>query len=253
MPPEIALLESRALRDSVIERTDVLDKVKVLIMLPDGLHITTRMVAEYFEVGEEAVKSLAKRHREEFQSNGMHILRGSELQVFERSNLDLSNSSYPQGRAHLTLYPRRAVLNVAMLLRDSDIARRVRTYLLDIEESARSGPEARAEAGAERLPLEQILTERMLAGPIGTRLEAVEACLADVGSTLRELAPWMARVSARLDGMDRRLDAHGRVICAMSERLCDLGEDMTEVRRDVATLKAEAAQRRARRAKRRRG
>ncbi|WP_272934371.1 hypothetical protein [Streptomyces sp. PSAA01] len=249
MPPEIALLESRALRDSVIERTDVLDKVKILTMLPDGLHITTRMVAEYFEVGEEAVKSLAKRHREEFHSNGMFILRGSDLQVFERSNLDLSDSSYPQGRAHLTLYPRRAVLNVAMLLRDSDIARRVRNYLLDVEESARSGPEV----GTDQLPLERILTERMLAGPIGSRLDAVEACLADVGSTLRELAPWMARVSDRLDGMDRRLDAHGRVICAMSERLCDLGEDMTEVRRDVATLKAESVQRRARRAKRRRG
>lgn len=249
MPPEIALLESRALRDSVIERTDVLDKVKVLIMLPDGLHITTRMVAEYFEVGEEAVKSLAKRHREEFQSNGMHTLRGPDLQSFHRSKMNLWDQSYPQACTQLTLYPRRTVLNVAMLLRDSDIARRVRTYLLDLEESTRRG----SEAGTERLPLEQILTERTLAGPIGTRLEAVEACLADVGSTLRELAPWMARVSARLDGMDRRLDAHGRVICAMSERLCDLGEDMTEVRRDVATLKAEAAQRRARRAKRRRG
>ncbi|MBU3866822.1 hypothetical protein KN815_22975 [Streptomyces sp. 4503] len=249
MPPEIALLESRALRDSVIERTDVLDKVKILTMLPDGLHITTRMVAEYLEVGEEAVKSLAKRHREEFHSNGMHTLRGADLQGFHRSTMDLWDRSYPQACTQLTLYPRRAVLNVAMLLRDSDTAKRVRTYLLDVEESTRSGPEA----GTDQLPLERILTERMLAGPIGGRLDAVEACLADVGSTLRELAPWMARVSARLDGMDRRLDAHGRVICAMSERLCDLGEDMTEVRRDVATLKAESVQRRARRAKRLRG
>ncbi|MET8012419.1 hypothetical protein ABZU86_14060 [Streptomyces sp. NPDC005271] len=135
------------------------------------------------------------------------------------------------------------------LLRDSDIARRVRTYLLDVEQSTRSGPEA----GTDQLPLERILTQRMPAGPIGSHLDAVEACLADVGSTLREPAPWMAGVSGRLDGMDRRLDAHGRVICAMSERPCDLGEDMTEVRRDVATLKAESVQRRARRAKRRRG
>ncbi|WNE97618.1 hypothetical protein PS467_20925 [Streptomyces luomodiensis] len=248
MPPETALLESRSLRDSVIARTDVLDKVKVLTLLPDGLHITTRMVAEYFEVGEEAVKSLTKRHRKEFHSNGMHTLRGADLRSFHRSTMDLWESSYPQAITQLTLYPRRAILNVAMLLRDSDIARRVRTYLLDIEESTRNGPGT----GTEQLPLEQELTERMLAGPIGNRLEAVEVCLADVGSTLRELAPWMARVSARLDGMDRRLDAHGRVICAMSERLCDLGDDMTEVRKDVATLKAEAAQRRARRAQRRR-
>ncbi|MEU0839866.1 hypothetical protein ABZ370_10375 [Streptomyces sp. NPDC005962] len=236
MPPETALLESRTLRDSVIERTDVLDMVKILAMLPDGVHVTTRIVAMYFEVGEEAIKSLAKRHREEFHSNGMHTLRGSDLQIFERSNLDLSDSSYPQGRAHLTLYPRRAVLNVAMLLRDSDIARRVRTYLLDVEERTRAGQES----GSGRLPLEQILTERLLEGPIGARLGAVESRLADVGSALRELTPWLARMSARLDGMDQRLDAHGRVICAMSERLCDLGEDMKEVRRDVARLKAAA-------------
>ncbi|WP_055546064.1 hypothetical protein [Streptomyces sp. NBRC 110028] len=232
-PPETALLESRALRDSVIERTDILDKVKILAMLPDGVHVTTRVVAAYFEVGEEAIKSLAKRHREEFHSNGMHTLRGSDLQVFERSNMDLSDSSYPQGRAHLTLYPRRAVLNIAMLLRDSDIARRVRKYLLDVEEHARAGQES----GAGRLPLEQILTERLLEGPVGSRLDAVESRLADVGSALRELTPWLARMSARLDGVDQRLDAHGRVICAMSERLCDLGEDMKEVRRDVARLK----------------
>src|SRR3954471_21994970 len=54
MPPETALLESRALRDSVIERTDALDKVKILTMLPDGVHVTTRIVAAYFEVREEA-------------------------------------------------------------------------------------------------------------------------------------------------------------------------------------------------------
>jgi hypothetical protein len=236
MPPETALLESRALRDSVIERTDVLDKVKILAMLPDGVHVTTRIVAAYFEVGEEAIKSLAKRHREEFHSNGMHTLRGADLQAFHRSNLDLWEPSYPQACTQLTLYPRRAVLNVAMLLRDSDIARRVRTYLLDVEEHTRAGQES----GAGRLPLEQILTERLLDGPIGTRLDAVESRLADAGSALRELAPWMARMSARLDGMDRRLDAHGRVICAMSERLCDLGEDMKEVRRDVARLKTAA-------------
>src|SRR3954470_24057790 len=96
MPPETALLESRALRDSVIERTDALDKVKILTMLPDGVHVTTRIVAAYFEVGEEAIKSLAKRHREEFHGNGMHTLRGSELQTFHRSNMDLWDSSYPQ-------------------------------------------------------------------------------------------------------------------------------------------------------------
>lgn len=41
MPTEVALLESRALRVEQMGRVDVLDKVKSLVMLPDGIHIRT--------------------------------------------------------------------------------------------------------------------------------------------------------------------------------------------------------------------
>ncbi|MFC5214137.1 hypothetical protein [Streptomyces coerulescens] len=51
---ESALLESKSLRDSVLERTDVLDRVKALSLLPDGMHVTTAMVATYFEVAEKS-------------------------------------------------------------------------------------------------------------------------------------------------------------------------------------------------------
>ncbi|MEV6167803.1 hypothetical protein AB0L99_06205 [Streptomyces sp. NPDC051954] len=47
---ESALLESKTLRGSVLERTDVLDRVKALSLLPDGMHVTTAMVAAYFGV-----------------------------------------------------------------------------------------------------------------------------------------------------------------------------------------------------------
>ncbi|MFC1227083.1 MULTISPECIES: hypothetical protein [Streptomyces] len=48
MIEESVLLESRTLRSSVLDRTDVLDRVKVLSLLPDGVHVTTAMVAAYF-------------------------------------------------------------------------------------------------------------------------------------------------------------------------------------------------------------
>ncbi|WP_234311871.1 restriction endonuclease [Streptomyces griseus] len=51
-----------------------------------------------------------------------------------------SLGSYPQARRGLTIYSRRAVLNVAMLLRDSQVARQVRVYLLDMEHVARTQP-----------------------------------------------------------------------------------------------------------------
>jgi len=68
-----------------------------------------------------------QRHREELTANGMRTLRGSELEFFKRDILSLFPESYPQPRSNLTLFTRRAVLNIAMLLRDSEVARQVRT------------------------------------------------------------------------------------------------------------------------------
>lgn len=131
---ETALLESKALRSSVLDRTDVLDRVKALSLLPDGMHVTTAMVATYFQVGLEAVKSLVKDHRAELETNGYRLLTGEELRSFK----DLSGI---QSRTRsMALFSRRAVLNVAMLLRDSEVARQVRTYLLDMEYLARTQP-----------------------------------------------------------------------------------------------------------------
>ncbi|MGW5638116.1 restriction endonuclease [Streptomyces sp. NPDC003832] len=131
---ESALLESRTLRTSALDHTDVLDRVKALSLLPDGTHVTTAMVATYFDVGLEAVKSLVKDNRTELEANGYRLLTGQELRSFK--NLSGIQSRTPS----LALFSRRAVLNVAMLLRDSEVARQVRVYLLDMEYLARTQP-----------------------------------------------------------------------------------------------------------------
>ncbi|MET9942846.1 hypothetical protein ABZ086_33640, partial [Streptomyces halstedii] len=82
MPTEVALLESRALRVEQMGRVDVLDKVKILVMLPDGIHVRTEGVARYFEVSTGAVKKVTQRHREEVTENGLKLLRGSDLRIF---------------------------------------------------------------------------------------------------------------------------------------------------------------------------
>lgn len=261
MPPETALIESRALRDSVVGRTEVLDKVKAPALLPDGVHVTTQGVADYFAVHKDVIHKLRQRHTAELTENGLRTLRGSDLRRFEVDNLSTSNSGYPQGRAQLMLFTRRTVLNVAMLLRDSDIARRVRTYLLDAEEATRR----QTVAPAGYVSMEQLwadaavrIGERILAGPIGERFTAmevrqdnVEAHLHRVGSSLMELGPVLSRISTRmeelscrveglstrvdgistrLDGMELRLDSVYEVAGAMSERISDLGVDMKAVK-----------------------
>ncbi|WP_237699869.1 hypothetical protein [Alicyclobacillus acidocaldarius] len=132
------LLEVRELRDRLADRTDVLEKVKALVLLPDDLHATVEMVADYYEVGVEAIKSLIKDHRDELISDGLKVLSGLELKDFARSFEDQASFGLSSKIRTLTLIPRRAILRIGMLLRDSQVAKTVRTYLLNVEEGARA-------------------------------------------------------------------------------------------------------------------
>lgn len=124
---ELALIESSALRQEYANQVDALDKVKVLRVLPDDLHVTTEMVAAYFEVGIKAIESLAFDNREELTANEYRVISADELTSFKEVCGIRSRAR------SLALFTRRTVLNVGMLLRDSEVARAVRTYLLDAE------------------------------------------------------------------------------------------------------------------------
>ncbi|MFF6875012.1 restriction endonuclease [Streptomyces sp. NPDC012474] len=128
------MLESQTLRGSVLDRTDVLDRVKALSLLPDGVHVTTAMVASYFSVTVEVIRALVHDHRAELEASGYRVLTGTELSYFKQL------SGIQSRTRSLALFPRRAVLNIAMLLRDSEVARQVRVYLLDMEYLARTQP-----------------------------------------------------------------------------------------------------------------
>lgn len=134
------------MRDRVVDHVEVLDKVKSLALLPDNVHITVDMAALYFEVDVEAVKKTIQRNRDELFDDGAQVLTGSDLarfrEEFARDNLSPANLS--SKTRSLTLLPRRAVLRLAMLLRDSAVAQSVRTYLLNVEE--RASVEVRSEA-----------------------------------------------------------------------------------------------------------
>lgn len=129
-PSDLTVTAARTQRDALADRIDVLDKVGVLRTLPDDMHVTTEMVAEFYGVDREAIASLVKRNRDEFDDDGYAVIVRSAFE--ERFAVNLSTQS-----ARIALFPRRAVLRVGMLLRDSEIAKRVRTYLLDVEQAAR--------------------------------------------------------------------------------------------------------------------
>lgn len=123
-----AFIESKSLRESVIKHTEVLDKVKKLSLLPDDVNASVELVTDYFEVGKKAIQSLIIDHREELESNGVRVLKGDELTSLKEMGIIGKTSSA------FTIIPRRAILNIGMLLRDSEVAKQIRTYLLNLEE-----------------------------------------------------------------------------------------------------------------------
>ncbi|OCB15126.1 phage antirepressor KilAC domain-containing protein [Mycobacterium intracellulare] len=129
MSADLTLPAARAERDELANRIDVLDKVGVLRTLPDDMHVTTTEAATFYEVDIELIRYHIKASRDELDEDGYRVVGRSE---FEREFGSLSNLD-PRARS-IGLMPRRAVLRIGMLLRDSPVARKVRDYLLNAEE-----------------------------------------------------------------------------------------------------------------------
>ena len=127
---ELDLIENKDIREKMIGNVSVLEKVKDLLLLGDSEFATTQQVADYYEVGLEAVKSITKRHKEELETNGLTLLKGEALKSFKGQVQDEPSIKFV---SQLTLFSKRTILNIGMLLTEGDVAKEVRSRLLDIE------------------------------------------------------------------------------------------------------------------------
>lgn len=129
----LALIESKSLRDDKLNEVsnekalESLNKAKALIMaFWKGENIaTTAQIAEFYEVSEDIARKTVSRHRDEFESDGLKVLRGKALNEV-RDIMSLSPNSPNE-----TIWNPRCALRLGMLLRDSEIAKLVRTVILD--------------------------------------------------------------------------------------------------------------------------
>jgi hypothetical protein len=139
---ETQFISDRHLRDKNVGRFKVLEKVKDLLLISGTDYAVLSQVADYYEVGLEAIASLVKDNREELLEDGLINATGVETkQILGKFSKDFANQ-----RGYFTcdgikfnhrnnlLFTRRSILRVGMLLRDSLIAREVRSQLLNIEE-----------------------------------------------------------------------------------------------------------------------
>ena len=135
------LVESKSARDNQLEGlshdrvTKILNKVKALYFaLWHGVGTsTTDQMAQFYEVPADAVQKVVQRHRSELESDGLRTLKGKDLKSLRTQALD--KLSIPEATTILTVWTPRAALRLGMLLRDSAVAKIVRTALLDAVET----------------------------------------------------------------------------------------------------------------------
>ncbi len=130
------LIESKTAREHQLAQIDeeratfVLNKIKSLFFAVwKGTNTTvTEQVAQFYEVPEGSLRKLLKFHRSEFESDGLKTIRGKAL----------SDARYlwslPSKTSQVTVWTPRAVLRAGMLMRDSEVAKAVRTSLLNAVE-----------------------------------------------------------------------------------------------------------------------
>lgn len=129
---EMVLIESRTMRDQNVYRDDVLEKVKFISLLGSHFEATTEMVAEYYEVPADTIRTIVKRHREEFNEyEEMRVLKGKALSEFKT---EVQGELLYKGVNSLALLNRRGILRLGMLLTESEVAKSIRNYLLNVEE-----------------------------------------------------------------------------------------------------------------------
>lgn len=179
---ENEILESLKTRDELIGRTEVLDKVKDLILLPNTEYATTQQVADYFEVTSRHIEDLISCNKDELISDGFGIRKANDFitelnfgnkvikkkgkfEVIVNDNILVFP---PRG---VNLFPKRAILRMAMLLRDSNIAKEIRTRLLDIVQDVSEGKSDIIENVVNEIDEEKLLSERLTQAILNGNLE----------------------------------------------------------------------------------
>ena len=113
----------------MIGNVSVLEKVKDLLLLGDSEFATTQQVADYYEVDISVIQKLVSRNKQELESNGLKLNSKNDIKNLIGQDVKLEIAIPNRG---MKLFPKRAILNIGMLLRDSKVAKEVRTRLLDI-------------------------------------------------------------------------------------------------------------------------
>ena len=186
------MVDNKELRQKYIDRTEALDKVKHLFLIPQFEMITARQIAEFYEVDYKAIEKCFERNRAEIELDGCKRVKAGEISEKFTSDI-MSETSYERVRGGIKItlgdnvtvmipnggsrmFSKRAVLRFGMLLRDSKVAKEVRTQLLNVFEHTES--ENPSALTAEIEDEKELLNNIALAYTTGNPVEILQATAA---------------------------------------------------------------------------
>lgn len=184
-----SMVDNHDLRNELIARTEVLDKVKKLLLIPEMNCMTIRQVADYYEVDIDTINRCCQRNRTEIVGDGVanktpkvfkDLLTEQDVQLVQnRTNLVIQiddNTRLEIPNRGIKCFSKRAILRIGMLLRDSKIAQEVRTQLLNIvEHTAEEKPELLTQDIDDEEKLQEAIGKAFATGDIMEFATAAQA------------------------------------------------------------------------------
>jgi hypothetical protein len=187
---EQVLMESPSARNFQLAQIE--DRAEEFLNKAKALHFdawqgtgaaTTEQVAEFYEVPLDTVKSVVKYHRSEFDADGLKVLTGKELSS-ARLNFNLTNKA-----RNLTIWNPRSTLRLGYLLRDSAIAKAVRTTSLDFIEQAAQQTPPKTQAEITLAHSQQLVDQERRLKSVESDVQQMKQIRIDAIEELHQLPP----------------------------------------------------------------
>ena len=137
------LINKKEMRDKYIDRLDILEKVKALLLIPEVNLMSTGMVAKFFDVPVATIKTVYLRNKDEIDSDGVKTLSSKDLREWiQNEAIHLNGSSgviitatdgtkYNLSHRDAVYFPPRSIVRLSMMLRDSKVAHAVRDLIVE--------------------------------------------------------------------------------------------------------------------------
>ncbi|MEI6767286.1 MAG: DNA-binding protein [Bacteroidota bacterium] len=129
------LTNSNIDRQNILNNRYAMERIQEYIGLPgmvfeNEFKFTKKMMAEFFEIEERTIDRYLDEFQEELKHNGYVLIKGNRLKALKLQFAHVINVG--SKTTQLGLFNFKALLNLSMLLRESEKARHLRSKILDI-------------------------------------------------------------------------------------------------------------------------